>query len=197
MSAEPVAPLRPRPPWIRSVNTGGPREVEWEGTTVRTSFFRAPRAGPVELTSEGLEGDAVSNRQAHGGPRKTVYAYPSEHYAFWSRELDGVPLPWGSFGENLTTVGLDEARLRPGDLLTVGDAQLVVTQPRGPCFKLNVRFRRPDVLAKFLRADRPGFYLGVVRPGSVRAGEPVSITAAPSAGPTILEIFRARSAETA
>ena len=139
----------------------------------------------------------MSNRAVHGGPRKTVYAYPSEHYAFWSRELDGVPLPWGSFGENLTTVGIDEARLRPGDLLTVGTAQLVVTQPRGPCFKLNVRFGRPDVLQRFLRADRPGFYLGVVGPGTLGAGDAVSITAASSAGPTILEIFRARSAETA
>jgi MOSC domain-containing protein YiiM len=197
MRVHPATNARDETPSIRSVNTGGPRDVPWQGATVRTSFFRTPREGPVELTAEGLAGDAVSNREVHGGPRKAVYAYPSEHYPFWSGELDGVPLPWGSFGENLTTVGLDEARLRPGDVLRIGTAQLVVTQPRGPCVKLNVRFGRPDVLARFLRADRPGFYLGVVRPGILRADDTVSVTPAGSAGPTILEIFRARSASTA
>jgi MOSC domain-containing protein YiiM len=179
---------------LRSVNTGQPRDVPWEGGTIRTSFFRTPRTGPVAVTAVGLEGDEVSNTAVHGGPRKTVYAYPAEHYPYWSGELDHPPLPWGSFGENLTTEGLLEDRLRPGDLLAIGTAQLAVTQPRGPCMKLNVRFQRPDVLDKFLRSDRPGFYLSVVRPGSISAEDQVVVTASSGEGPTILEIFRARSA---
>jgi MOSC domain-containing protein YiiM len=179
---------------LRSVNTGRARDVPWEGRTVRTSIFRSPRPGPVALTPSGLEGDEVSDRSVHGGPSKTVYAYPAEHYPYWSGELAGVPLPWGSFGENLTTEGLEEGRLRPGDVLSIGTAELIVTQPRGPCMKLNVRFHRRDVLPKFLRSDRPGFYLGVVRPGTVTAGDEVVVTPSSAPGPTILEIFRSRSA---
>ncbi|MCI4360626.1 MAG: MOSC domain-containing protein [Thermoplasmata archaeon] len=178
------------------MNTGVPRDVPWDGATVRTSFFRTPREGPVAVGPSGLEGDAVGNPSVHGGARKTVYAYPSEHYPFWSEELDGVPLPWGSFGENLTTDGLREAELHPGDVLEIGDARLVVTQPRGPCFKLNLRFGRPDVLTRFLRAGRPGFYLSVARPGILRRHDPITVHHGATEAVSILEMFeRARRDE--
>jgi len=147
------------------------------------------------VTPKGLEGDEVANTSAHGGPRKAVYAYPAEHYEFWAKELGGVPMPWGSFGENLTTDGLLESELRPGDVLEIGTARLIVTQPRGPCFKLNVRFGRDDVLARFLRADRPGFYLAVERPGVLARGDSVGVIRGPGDGPTILDVFRAGPAK--
>jgi MOSC domain-containing protein YiiM len=193
--ASEVAPARTAR--LIAVSTGVPKDVPWEGGTVRTSIFRTPRDGPVVVRATGLEGDEVANPAVHGGPTKTIYAYPAEHYPFWSSELGGVPLPWGSFGENLTTEGLVEAELRAGDLLSIGTAQLVVTRPRGPCFKLNVRFGRTDVLPRFLAADRPGFYLGVVTPGTISAGDTVGVTRGTATGPTIVDMFRARSAERA
>ena len=178
-----------------SVNTGGPKDVPWDGGVIRTSFFRTPRTGRVRVGPLGLEGDEVSNPAVHGGPRKLVYAYPSEHYAGWQETL-GVPaLPWGSFGENLTVEGLHETDLRPGDVLVVGSLRLRVTQPRSPCVKLNVRFQRRDMIDLFFRAGRPGFYLGLDTPGDVAAGDGIEVAPGDGTGPTIAEMFRARAAE--
>ena len=91
----------------------------------------------------------------HGGVDKAVYVYPSEHYAYWRRELPGVELPWGVFGENLTTEGLLEENVRIGDRFRMGSAEFVVTQPRMPCFKLGIRFGRMDMLKRFLHSRRP------------------------------------------
>ncbi len=162
---------------------------------LRTSIFRTPRTGRVAVELTGLEGDEVSNLAVHGGPRKRVYAYPSEHYAKWREELSADPLPWGSFGENLTTEGLLESQLRSGDTLAIGKLRLVVNQPRSPCVKLNARFGRRDMIERFFRADRPGFYLGVLSAGTVAAGDAVDVELVDAAAPTMIEMFRARAAE--
>jgi len=162
---------------IVSINVGLPREVQWRGKTVLTSIFKAPVAGPVQVKRLNVEGDRQSDLEVHGGADKAVYVYPAEHYAFWRAELPGVDLPGGAFGENFTTEGLIEDSVHIGDRLRVGSAEFVVTQPRMPCFKLGIRFGRPDMVKRFLRSGRTGFYLAVAREGEVTAGDAVmSIT---------------------
>jgi MOSC domain-containing protein YiiM len=173
---------------VVSVNVGLPREVDWHGRTVRTSIWKSPVAGPVRVSPLNLAGDQQSDLSVHGGTEKAVYAYPSEHYEHWRRELPGQDLPWGSFGENLTTEGLLEPDIRIGDRLRVGAAELVVTQPRMPCFKLGIRFGRDDMVKLFLRIGRSGFYLAVLQEGEVAAGDPIEITGRDGHGVTVAEI---------
>ena len=143
---------------LLSVNVGLPREIEWKGKIVRTSIFKAPVPGRIRVAKLNVEGDQQSDLTVHGGIDKAVYAYPSEHYAFWRHELPGVELPSGVFGENFTTEGLLEETLHIGDRLRIGSSEFVVTQPRMPCFKLGIRFNRPDMVKRFLQSGRTGFY---------------------------------------
>jgi len=179
---------------VVSVNVGRARDWPWEHRVVRTAFLKVPQAGPVGLGAGGFAGDECADRSVHGGPTKTVYAYPSEHYAFWRRELGVRRLPWGSFGENLTTAGLLEGDVAPGDRLATPTATLAVTRPRFPCVKLNVRFGRPEMMERFLAAERSGFYLSVVRPGSVGAGDPIDLQRGARPADSIAEIYRRRNA---
>jgi MOSC domain-containing protein YiiM len=162
-----------RPFRVRSVNVGPLGTLQWKERAVRSAFLKSPVRGPVPLTDEGFEGDHTGDRRVHGGIDQAVYAYPYEHYAFWKAELGLADLLEGSFGENLTLEGVSEEWVAPGDRLRIGPTVLAVTKPRSPCFKLNYRFQREDMIARFLAAGRPGFYLAVVRGGTVAAGDPV------------------------
>ncbi len=157
-----------------SLNVGLPRELHWNDETVRTSIFKAPVTGRVRLRGNNLDGDRQSDLTVHGGVDKAVYGYPSEHYSFWRGELT-AELPWGAFGENLTTEGLLEESLCIGDRIRVGTAELAVTQPRQPCFKLGIRHGRPDVVKRFKRSGRPGFYFAVIREGELGAGDSLEL----------------------
>jgi len=138
-----------------------------------TGIFKAPVETRVRMRSLNLDGDQQADLSVHGGPNKAVYAYPSENYPFWKKELPGVDLPWGAFGENLTTSGLAESAVCIGDRFTIGTAEVVVTQPRLPCFKLNLKFGRDDMVKRFLASRRTGFYLRVLREGEVGAGDEI------------------------
>jgi MOSC domain-containing protein YiiM len=173
---------------VVSINVGLPREVEWRGKIVRTSIFKEPVAGRVRVERLNVEGDRQSDLTVHGGADKAVYAYPAEHYPFWREELPGMDLPWGAFGENFTTEGLIEDGVHIGDQLTAGSAQFVVTQPRMPCFKLGIRFGRTDMVKRFLRSGRTGFYLAVAREGDVTAGDAVTLIARHDPAVTVAEI---------
>jgi MOSC domain-containing protein YiiM len=171
-----------------SVNVGRPRTVEWRGRRVRSAIWKAPVAGRVRVTRLSLEGDKQSDLRVHGGPDKAVYAYPSEHYAYWARELPGADLGWGAFGENLTTEGLLEGDVRVGDRFEVGTAELQVTDPRMPCYKLGVRFERDDMVKRFLTHGGSGFYLAVIREGEVEAGDPIRLVARGEQEVTIADV---------
>jgi MOSC domain-containing protein YiiM len=168
---------------VVSVNVGLPREVVVRGETVLTSIFKEPVAGRVRVETLNIEGDRQSDLTVHGGAEKAVYVYPSEHYAFWRQELPDFDLPWGSFGENLTVEGLFEDRVPIGDMLEIGTASFVVTQPRMPCYKLGIRFGRMDMVKRFLRSGRSGFYLSVSKEGEIGAGDAIEWT--PSHDPAI------------
>ncbi|MBZ5645436.1 MAG: MOSC domain-containing protein [Acidobacteriia bacterium] len=156
-----------------SLQVGVPRIVHQDGQEVSTGIFKSPVAGRVRMRHLNLDGDQQADLTVHGGQDKAVYAYPSEHYPFWKKELPGVDLPWGSFGENLTTSGLLEGGVFLGDRYTIGTAEVVVTQPRLPCFKLNLKFGRDDMIKRFLHCGRTGFYFRVLREGEVGAGDEI------------------------
>ncbi len=160
---------------IVSVNVGMPREVVWRGTMTRTGIFKEPVDGAVMIRELNLDGDQQADLTVHGGPHKAVYGYPAEHYVYWRRELPDVAFSWGKFGENLTTDGLSEDTLCIGDRLKVGSAILMVTQPRMPCHKLALKFKRDDMIKRFLKSGRSGFYFLVVEPGEVQAGSSIEI----------------------
>jgi MOSC domain-containing protein YiiM len=172
---------------LLSVNVGLPREIEFHGKLVRTSIFKSPLSGQVRVATLNLEGDEQSDLSVHGGVHKAVYAYPSEHYAFWREEVPGLDLSWGAFGENFTTEGLLE-EVHIGDRLRVGTAEFAVTQPRMPCFKLGIRFGRPEIVKRFLRSGRTGFYLAVLQEGQVTAGDSIEMLARDEHGVTVADI---------
>src|SRR5215471_3611574 len=144
-----------------SLNVARPRLAIFKGTTINTGLFKQPVSGPVALRTLNLDGDRQADLSVHGGPYKAVYGYPSEHYSFWRQELPDTTLPWGTFGENFTTEGLVEEELHIGDQLQIGTAVIMVRQPRVPCYKLAAKFERDDILERFLRSGRSGFYFSV------------------------------------
>ena len=175
---------------IVSLNTGLPQEVKWHGRSVATGIFKQPVAGRVALRKLNLDGDRQADLSVHGGAYKAVYCYPSEHYGYWKNELPGRELPRGMFGENFTTEGLNEGEVHLGDRFAVGSAEVVVTQPRLPCYKLGVRFGADDMVKRFLASGRTGFYVAVTREGEVGAGDEMSVIARDSNAVRVSEITR-------
>jgi len=160
---------------ILSVNVGLPREVSWQGKLVATGIFKKPVSGPVMMGKLNLDGDGQADLTVHGGVSKAIYAYPSEHYDYWQAELPGVDLPWGMFGENFTTEGLLEETAYIGDKFRISETEVMVTEPRMPCYKLGIKFGRADIIKRFLASRRTGFYFAVVRGGMVGAGDAVEL----------------------
>ena len=160
---------------ILSLNISLPREVIWQGKVVTTGIFKEPVNGPVMLRRLNLDGDGQADLTVHGGASKAVYAYPSEHYAFWRAELPGMDLPLGMFGENFTTEGLLETAVYIGDRFRIGETEVMVTEPRMPCYKLGIKFGRADIIKRFLASRRTGFYFAVVRDGIVSAGNALKL----------------------
>lgn len=158
-----------------SVNCGLPREVMWHGRSVTTSIYKEPVKGRIALRRLNLDGDRQSDLSVHGGKDKAIYCYPIEHYEYWKAELPGRALPMGAFGENFTIEGLIEDSVHIGDQFSVGSAEVVVTQPRLPCYKLAIRFQSDEMVRRFLGSRRTGFYLAVTREGDVGAGDEIKL----------------------
>jgi len=160
-----------------SVNVGLPREVTWRGMNVTTGIFKRPVGGRVALRKLNLDGDRQADLRVHGGEYKAVYCYSLAHYDYWKKELPGRELPMGSFGENFTIDGLPEESVHLGDKFSIGSAEVIVTQPRLPCYKLGVRFQSDDMVKRFLASRRMGFYVAVTREGEVSAGDEFKVIA--------------------
>ncbi len=175
---------------IVSVNVGLPCEVIWKGRKVTTGIFKEPVKGRVTVQRLNLDGDRQADLSVHGGPDKAVYGYPAEHYDYWQHELPGMKLPWGMFGENLTTEGLLEEVVNIGDRFRIGSSVLMVTQPRMPCYKLALRFGRNDIVKKFLRSGRPGFYFSVLEEGEVSTGDEIELVSRDENNITVADITR-------
>lgn len=158
-----------------SINVGLPREVTWNGKTVRTGIFKEPINKRVMVRSLNLDGDGQADLAVHGGLDKAVYVYPFEHYEFWQSALPDIEFKMGMFGENFTTTGLKEGKVNIGDRFQVGTVKLIVTQPRMPCYKLGIRFGRPEMVKRFLESRRTGFYFRVLQEGEVGAGDDLEL----------------------
>jgi MOSC domain-containing protein YiiM len=175
---------------IVSLNVGLPRDVLWHGQTVTTGIFKEPVEGRIKLRTLNLDGDRQADLTVHGGPNKAVYCYPLAHYAYWKKELPGRDIPIGMFGENFTLDGSLEDTIHLGDRFSVGTAEVIVTQPRLPCYKLGVRFGSDDMVRRFLASGRGGFYLAVTREGEVGVGDEMQpISRDPQAVP-VMDITR-------
>lgn len=173
-----------------SVNVGLPRQVSWKGRRVTTGIFKQPVAGRVMVRSLNLDGDKQADLTVHGGVDKAVYAYPLEHYNYWRQELPDVQFPWGMFGENLTTEGLLENEVNIGDRFRIGTAEVMVTQPRFPCYKLNVKFGRDDMVKRFLASRLTGIYFSVFKEGEVGFGDTVQLISRDEGYVTVADITR-------
>jgi MOSC domain-containing protein YiiM len=171
-----------------SVNVGLPRLLAWAGATFKTGIFKHPLQSRVMLRTTNLDGDRQADLSVHGGPNKAVYGYPSEHYPAWSAELPDPAPTWGAFGENFTTVGLLEADISVGDRYRIGSAVVKVTTPRLPCYKLAAKFQRDDMIERFLRSNRCGFYFAVVQEGEVGAGDEFELLGREDPTLTIAEV---------
>jgi MOSC domain-containing protein YiiM len=158
-----------------SVNVGLPRLVSWGGATFKTGIFKNAVEGRVMLRTTNLDGDRQADLTVHGGPEKAAYAYPSEHYPAWNAELPHLAqassLTWGAFGENFTTEEMLETTVSIGDHYRVGAALVMITTPRLPCFKLAAKFKSEDIIKKFVRSGRCGFYFSVAEEGEVGAAD--------------------------
>jgi MOSC domain-containing protein YiiM len=180
---------------IISLNVGLPRLVLRNEEPVSTGIFKEPVEGRVRLKTLNLDGDRQADLSVHGGPQKAVYLYPSEHYEFWKQELPDMNLPWGMFGENLTTTGLFETEVHSGDKFRIGTAELMVTQPRMPCYKLGIRFGRADIIKRFLVSERTGFYFSVLKEGEVGVGDEVELLERNASGVRVVDVTRLYSSE--
>lgn len=161
-----------------------------DGEPVSTGIYKEPVPGRVMMRRLNLDGDRQADLSVHGGPDKAVYLYPSEHYEFWKRELPGMELPWGMFGENLTTTGLVETEVNIGDRFRIGAAEVMVTQPRLPCYKLGIRFGRSDIIKRFLVSERTGFYVSVLQEGDIAAGDDFELISRDDNAVRVVDITR-------
>jgi MOSC domain-containing protein YiiM len=173
-----------------SVCVGVPREENWKGKSVKSGIFKQPVDKRVMMRSLNLEGDRQADLTVHGGVEKAVYAYPIEHYAYWRQELPDEALLWGAFGENLTVEGLLKSKVNIGDRFRIGTAEVMVTQPRFPCFKLNLKFGRDDMVKRFLNSRLSGIYFSVMQEGEVGAGDAISLVSRDENNVTVADIVQ-------
>jgi MOSC domain-containing protein YiiM len=180
---------------IVSLNVGRPRLAMRNDEPVSTGIFKEPVSGRVMLRTLNLDGDRQADLTVHGGPEKAVYVYPAEHYAFWKQELPEMELPWAMFGENFTTEGMFETEINVGDRFRIGSAEVMVTQPRMPCYKLGIRFGRTDIIKRFLASERTGFYFSVLKEGEVSAGDEIEVLEKNASGVRVVDVTRLYSSD--
>src|SRR5438128_6933497 len=173
-----------------SVNVGLPRQIVYKGRAITTGIFKAPVEGRVRARRLNLDGDRQADLTVHGGAQKAVYVYPAEHYDYWRDELPDMQLDDAMFGENFTCTGLREDEVSIGDCFRIGSATFQVTQPRLPCYKLAAKFQRDDMLKRFLKSMRTGFYFSVIEEGEVGAGDAIERISRDAASVTVTDITR-------
>lgn len=184
--------------YLVSVQVGTPRltvGVPGSRDPMERSFtsaiWKEPVTGPVAVGRLGLAGDAVANPRVHGGPEQAVLMYAQSHYPTWRSEWGREDLVPGAFGENLTVSGLTEATVCIGDIFEIGSARLQVSQPRQPCATLARRHRVPDLIAVVHGNGRSGWYLRVLREGTLQAGDELTLSDRPHPEWTVRRAARA------
>jgi ferredoxin-NADP reductase/MOSC domain-containing protein YiiM/ferredoxin len=156
---------------LLSVNVGRPRDIEWQGKTVRTAIWKDPVDGPRMVRRINIDGDDQADRLAHGGEHRAVFVYQIDSYRYWERELGRNDFGYGQFGENFTVEGLADDDVCIGDRYRIGEALFEVTQPRVTCYRVGIRMNEPAMPTLLVAHHRPGFYLRVLEEGLVQAGD--------------------------
>lgn len=177
---------------LLSVNVGLTKRVAWRDRLVPTAIFKTSVEGPQRVYSRGILGDQQADLTVHGGPEKAVYVYPSEHYNYWRIQLPETRFDWGSFGENFTTEGILDDEVHVGDQLAIGSAVFAITKPRLPCPKLSLRFDILEMPRMFAQSGLSGFYLSVVKTGTLQAGDAIKLTPGDRRDSSIAGLFRAK-----
>lgn len=160
---------------IIATNIGDPKTILWHGKEIKTGIFKFSVKHPIYLGNEDVENDHVIDRKYHGGKDKACYLYSADHYSYWKELHPKIEMSWGMFGENLTVEGLHEAEINIGDIFKIGETIVQATQPRQPCFKLDIRFETSGVVKQFVNSGFPGVYVRVLEKGDIKAGDSVEL----------------------
>jgi ferredoxin-NADP reductase/MOSC domain-containing protein YiiM len=160
-------------PRLLSANVGLPRDVTWNGKTVRTSVWKSSVDGRRMVRKLDIDGDAQADLAGHGGEHRAVFVYQMDSYHYWERFLGRSDFTFGQFGENFTVEGLPDNEVCIGDRYRIGDAVFEVTQPRVTCYRVGIRMNEPRVPALLVEHHRPGFYFRVLQEGEVGAGDDI------------------------
>ena len=173
---------------VVAVNVGLPRDVAWQGRTVRTAVWKAPVTGRIVARRLNLDGDGQGDLRSHGGPNRAILVYQMESYRYWARQLGRPDLVAGNFGENLTVEGLADDEVCIGDRFRIGGAVVEVSQPRDTCYRVGIRLQQPEMAALLVAHRRPGFYLRVIEEGEIGAGDRIAKLADGAGRMTVAEI---------
>jgi len=174
---------------ILQISVAMPEEVFFNGKNTLTGIFKRPVEGEVNVNLLNLDGDGQADLEVHGGRDKAIYVYPGCHYPTWAQELGVDNLEAAQFGENLTVAGMTEENVVVGDRYQFGSAEVVVTQPRIPCFKLGIRMNDKFFPKRFLASGRIGFYLRVERTGMLETGDTIELLDRPDHGISVHDLW--------
>jgi MOSC domain-containing protein YiiM len=160
---------------LKSLNVGNTKQLEWKEKVFQTGIIKTPTDKKLFASSTNIEGDKQGNLKVHGGVDKAIYVYPFEHYGYWEKKFPELNFSDGMFGENLTTLGMNEFETFIGDKYTIGDILVEVSEPRFPCVTLAARFGTADIVKLFLHSYKSGFYLRVLKEGFIQAGDSIAL----------------------
>jgi len=177
---------------VVSVNIGKKRKVQWRNKTVETGIFKKPIKEPIFLDYEDVQNDIVVDRKYHGGIEKAVYAYGEQHYQFWESIYPKKEMKYGMFGENLTISNFDETKILVGSVYKLGEAEIEVTKPREPCFKLGIRFDDPSIIKKFWNSTKSGVYFKILKTGHVKENDELILLKESFKKPSIAEVYQSK-----
>lgn len=173
---------------LLSVNVGLPQDVTWRGQLVHTAVWKSPVDGPRLVRRLNIDGDGQGDLAGHGGEHRAVFVYQIGSYRYWERQLGRSDFTYGQFGENFTVDGLADDQVCIGDRYRIGQAVFEVTQPRVTCYRVGIRMDDPRIPALLISHHRPGFYLRVLREGTVRAGDKIVQVASGPGAMTVAEV---------
>ncbi len=156
---------------VVSVNVGLPRDVAWQGRTVRTAIWKEPVPGRVRATRLNLAGDRQADLAGHGSEHRAVMVYQLDSYRYWEKYLRRSDFVYGNFGENFTVEGLADDEVCIGDRFRIGSAIFEISQPRVTCYRVGIRLNQPEMASLLVSHQRPGFYFRLIQEGEVGAGD--------------------------
>lgn len=177
---------------IVSTNIGERKEIDWKGELITTGIFKYTVHKPIFLDREDVKGDAICDRENHGGILQAIYGYSLKHYQHWQKLYPNLEFENGMFGENLTIDDLEETKIHQGDTFKVGDAILEATLQRDPCIKLGIRFNDMKILKQFWNSTLCGVYFKVIQTGFVKAGDAFTQIKSCPENPTIADLYVAK-----